>query len=163
MTSRGNCINLSSAIVYYNNLSLIRLPIHSTGTITTTFETGSTIRFDLFTNAGDNYAIASAADLFRTGGNLTFQSGVTLSVNKSGTFTFADGDKWRLLDWTTLLGNAPTGITSQLILDLPTLDPSLSWDVSTLYTNGSIAIIPEPSRTLLLALSLLTLPFRRRR
>jgi autotransporter-associated beta strand protein len=135
----------------------------ATGTITTTFETGSTIRFDLFTNAGDNYAIASAADLFRTGGNLTFLDEVTLSVNKSGTFSFADGDRWRLLDWTSLSGSI-TGTSSQLTLDLPTLDTGLFWDVSSLYTNGSIAVmIPEPSRTLFLALGLLTLTFRRRR
>jgi fibronectin-binding autotransporter adhesin len=133
------------------------------GTITTTFETGSTLRFDLFTNAGNNYATTTAADLFRTGGNLTFQTGVNLKVNQSGTFTFANGNQWRLLDWTTLLGNAPTGNTSQLILDLPTLDPDLFWDVSTLYTNGSIGVVPEPSRTLFLALGLLTLTLRRRR
>jgi len=133
------------------------------GTITTTFETGSTLRFDLFTNAGNNYATTTAADLFRTGGNLTFRTGVNLKVNQSGTFTFANGNQWRLLDWTTLLGNAPTGNTSQLILDLPTLDPDLFWDVSTLYTTGSIGIVPEPSRTLFLALGLLTLTLRRRR
>lgn len=135
----------------------------ATGTITTTFQTDSTISFDLFTNAGDNTAIASAADLFRTGGNLTFLDGVILSVNKSGTFSFADGDKWRLLDWTTLSGSI-TGTSSQLTLDLPTLDTGLFWDVSSLYTNGSIAVmIPEPSRTLFLALGLLTLTLRRRR
>jgi len=133
------------------------------GTITTTFETGSTLRFDLFTNAGNNYATTTAADLFRTGGNLTFRTGVNLKVNQSGTFTFANGNQWRLLDWTTLLGNAPTGNTSQLILDLPTLDTDLFWDVSTLYTTGSIGIVPEPSRTLFLALGLLTLALRRRR
>ena len=136
----------------------------ATGTITTTFETGSTLRFDLFTNAGNNYATTTAADLLRTGGNLTFQTGVNLRVNQSGTFTFANGNQWRLLDWTTLLGNAPTGNTSQLILDLPALgDPGLAWDVSALYTNGSISVVPEPSRTLLLALGLLTLTLRRRR
>jgi autotransporter-associated beta strand protein len=135
----------------------------ATGTITTTFQTDSTIRFDLFTNAGDNTAITSAADLFRTGGNLTFQDGVILSVNKSGTFSFADGDKWRLLDW-EFLGGSITGTASQLTLDLPTLDNGLFWDVSSLYTNGSIAVmIPEPSRTLFLALGLLTLTLRRRR
>lgn len=135
----------------------------ASGTITTTFETGSTLRFDLFTNAGDNYAIASAADLFRTGGDLTFQDGVILSVNKSGTFSFADGNRWRLLDWGTLSGSI-TGTSSALTLDLPTLDTGLFWDVSSLYTNGSIAVmIPEPSRTLFLALGLLTLTLRRRR
>jgi autotransporter-associated beta strand protein len=135
----------------------------ATGTITTTLQTASTIRFDLFTNAGDNTAITSAADLFRTGGNLTFQDGVILSVNKSGTFSFADGDKWRLLDWTTFSGSI-TGTSSALTLDLPTLD-GLFWDVSALYTNGSISVsgIPEPSRTLFLALGLLTLTLRRRR
>lgn len=136
------------------------------GTITTTFETGSTLHFDLFTNhpSGNNYATTTAADLLRTGGNLTFQTGVNLRVNQSGTFTFANGNQWRLLDWTTLLGNAPTGNTSELILDLPALgDPGLAWDVSALYTNGSISVVPEPSRTLFLALGLLTLTLRRRR
>jgi len=136
----------------------------ASGTITTTFENGSTFRFDLFTNAGDNTGIETSADLLRIGGSLTFQDGVILSINQSGSFAFANGNRWRLLDWTTLSGSTPTGNPGNLILDLPLLDSGLVWDVSALYTDGSITVvIPEPSRTLLLSLGALGLLFHRRR
>ena len=93
----------------------------------------------------------SAADLFKTGGSLVIQDGVTLRVKAAGSFGFARGDQWTLLDWMSLAGSV-SGDASQLVLDLPNLDPWLDWDVSQLFVNGSIIVVPEPSRTLLLAL-----------
>jgi hypothetical protein len=77
---------------------------------------------------------------------------------------FADGDRWKLFDWAALSGSAPTGTFDPALLELPTLAPLLEWDISTLYSNGTIGIIivPEPSRALLLLGGLLALVLRHR-
>ncbi|MDB6119491.1 MAG: hypothetical protein JWO08_3272, partial [Verrucomicrobiaceae bacterium] len=41
--------------------------------------------------------------------------------------------------------------------------PGLSWDVSRFTTSGSIVVVPEPGRVLLLCLGSLGLLMRRRR
>ncbi len=137
----------------------------ATGSITTTFQTGSTLELDLFTGAGlgDQSTTASAADIFRTGGSLAIGSGVKLKVNNPQNMTtFATGDTWKLIDWMTLGGSAPTGTFDSALLELPTLT-GLQWDVSNLYTVGTISVIPEPSRILLLGVgALATLRLRRR-
>lgn len=138
----------------------------ASGTLSTTFEADSTLEVDLFSGAGsgDNSSTSVAADIFRWGGSLTLDSGASLKVNNPNAMTsFAAGDIWRILDWTTLSGSGPTGTFTTL--DLPTLDVSLDWDVSSLYTAGTIGIVyvPEPSRALLLIIGSTLLCFRRRR
>jgi len=136
------------------------------GTLATTLQTGSILELDLFSGAGlgDQSSTPAAADIFRTGGSLAIGTGVKLRVNGNGMTAFAENDKWRILDWTTLGGSAPTGTFDTALLELPTLTGSLVWDLSSLYTSGIIVVaVPEPSRVLLLVCGLLGLLVRRRR
>jgi len=78
---------------------------------------------------------------------------------------FAANDRWRLLDWNTVGGTVPTGTFDTALLELPTLTGTLGWDLSKLYTAGtiSVVVVPEPTRALLFALGLIGLLIRRRR
>jgi hypothetical protein len=114
-------------------------------------------------------------------------SGLSLGTRASGSFgdgalliqdnnyltgTPAQGDVFNLLDWSTAMtgafavpGNTTAGGTFG-DLDLPTLGGTLVWDVSALQTQGIIAVastVPEPSRVVLLWLSLSVVLMRRRR
>lgn len=138
------------------------------GTMSTIFQSGSVLEFDLFSGAGagDNASNENAADMLQWGGTLGLESNVTLRLNNlNGMTGFAGGDRWKLFDWTALSGSAPTGIFDPALLELPTLEPLLEWDFSTLYSNGTIGItlVPEPSRGLLLLGGVLALGLRRRR
>jgi hypothetical protein len=72
----------------------------------------------------------------------------------------AGGDQWRLIDWATLGGAASGTFTT---FDLPMLDGGLMWNTSMLYTLGTVSIVPEPSRAVLLLLGLGAALLRRRR
>jgi hypothetical protein len=136
------------------------------GSITTFFQSGSTLELDLFSGAGqgDQTGNLAAADLFRTGGLFDISTGVKLKVNSTMT-GFAANDRWRLLDWYALAGTAPTGTFDTALMELPTLTGTLGWDLSKLYTAGtiSVVVVPEPTRALLFALGLIGLLIRRRR
>lgn len=138
----------------------------ASGVITTTFQTGSILEFDLFTGAGlgDQSGTASAADYFRTGGNLVIDTGVKLRVNSTMS-GFAENDRWRLLDWNTLGGSAPTGTFNTALLELPALTGGLGWDLSLLYTAGTISVVavPEAARMAFVVLGFGCLFLRRRR
>jgi fibronectin-binding autotransporter adhesin len=138
----------------------------ASGGITTTFQSGSIIEFDLFSGAGlgDQSGNLAAADLFRTGGLFDISTGVKLKVTSAMT-GFAANDRWRLLDWNTLGGTAPTGTFDTALFELPTLTGMLGWDLSQFYTAGtiSVAAVPEPTRALLLAFGLVGILIRRRR
>jgi hypothetical protein len=136
--------------------------------MSTTFQSGSVVEFDLFTGAGsgDNSGIGTSADALQWGGTLALQSNVKLRVNNPNSMTtFAEGDSWKVLDWTTFGGSAPTGTFEASMLELPTLTGLLGWDTSNLYTAGTIGIIqvPEPSRAVLMLGGLLAIVIRRRR
>jgi autotransporter-associated beta strand protein len=140
----------------------------ASGTMSTTFQAGSVLEVALFTGAGsgDNSGIGTAADALQWGGTLALQSNVKLRVNNpNGMTTFAEGDSWKVLDWTTFGGSAPTGTFEASMLELPTLTGLLAWDTSMLYTAGTIGIIqvPEPSRAVLMLLGTMGLMARRRR
>jgi len=47
--------------------------------------------------------------------------------------------------------------------ELPTLGSGLAWDTTRFVTTGAIAVVPEPSRALLMLFGLMALFFRRRR
>jgi hypothetical protein len=87
--------------------------------------------------------------------NAAITFGGTLTVNNIGS-ALMNGDIFNLFDWSSTNGTFST-------VSLPTLTGSLIWDQSMLYTNGTIAVIPEPSMALLGGLSLLGLALRRRR
>ncbi|MBI5397172.1 MAG: PEP-CTERM sorting domain-containing protein [Verrucomicrobia bacterium] len=48
-------------------------------------------------------------------------------------------------------------------VNLPALNPGLSWDTSKLYTAGEIAVVPEPSTYALMGVGLAALAWRRKR
>ncbi|MCP5557788.1 MAG: autotransporter-associated beta strand repeat-containing protein [Verrucomicrobiaceae bacterium] len=86
--------------------------------------------------------------------------------------TPAIGDVFNLIDWAVALAgtfDVPGDYSSGGAfgdLDLPDLDPSLSWDVSAFKSHGIIAVtgvVPEPSRMLLMFVGLVLVTFRRRR
>ena len=140
----------------------------ASGTMSTTFQSGSVVEFDLFTGAGsgDNSGIGTSADTLQWGGTLALQSNVKLRVNNPNVMTiFAEGDSWKVLDWTTFGGSAPTGTFEASMLELPSLSGLLAWDTSMLYTAGTIGIIqvPEPSRAGLMLGGLVAIVIRRRR
>ena len=68
-----------------------------------------------------------------------------------------------LLDWSALSGSGIAGLDVGL-LDLPTdgLAPGWQWDLSAFATQGSLTIVPEPSRPALLLLAGLWALRRRR-
>ncbi len=133
------------------------------------------ITFDIFSGEGNvGLNAGTAADLLLLIGNSGGASAVLgassiFRINTSITSGWTAGASWKLIDWA---GLTPTGTFSNLSTsignfnDMPDLSGlGLGWDVSALYTAGivSIAVIPEPSRAMLLLLGILALFFRRRR
>lgn len=78
----------------------------------------------------------------------------TLALQLANTSAWAAGSSWRLFDWA---GINKVG-TFDSITGLPDLSGfNLKWDTSDLYAQGvlRVTVIPEPSRTFLLAIGLL--------
>jgi autotransporter-associated beta strand protein len=82
-----------------------------------------------------------------------------ITVSYTGGFNPTTGNSFDLFDFTTV--NA-SGFNVATDLVLPALDSNLSWDTSAFTTSGVIAVVPEPSITLLGSLTLLGLLRRRR-
>jgi autotransporter-associated beta strand protein len=132
------------------------------------------VAFDIFGGKGSGVANgATDADrLLLTGstsGIVALGAGASLVVNTASNTGWTAGSAWQLFDWASI---APTGAFSNLtstqgnFTDLPDLSLfDLAWDVSNIYTAGtiSIVVVPEPSRLMLLMFGLLGLVFRRRR
>lgn len=90
-------------------------------------------------------------------------------------YTPSFGETWHLIDWMTSLDltnfnvgtNFRTGAdaaANEGDLDLPNLSPyGLFWDVSNFANDGTVSIVPEPSRMLLLMAGVMGLVMRRRR
>lgn len=140
---------------------LLELAVSGTGTIQ--FDSAATLAFDLISGAGlgDQSGTAAAADLLRLTGAVRFGTDIVLRVaNPNGLSGFADGDRWKLFDWSNLAGPLTGSFTT---FDLPTLGGGLSWDTSQLYTTGTLSVVPEPTRAVLFTLGGLWLLARRRR
>jgi hypothetical protein len=94
-----------------------------------------------------------------------------VTVSNLGAGTYAGGDVFNLLDWTSLTNNGFTVNGTQydgsgdtgFDLDLPTLSAGMLWDTSLFLSHGVVFVVPEPSRALLLLFGLLGLMMRRRR
>lgn len=160
-------INLNGSLVVGN--STLGSPVASSITLTTsgsgvtTTSTSSLFHFDLFTRIGGSNPLGSAADYIKLPGTLNNTSvgpnlGTIVITNRTGGTTFALGDSWHLFDFT---GGGT--ITDDFNVDYTNL--GLSGDLIGQFDrlSGTFSIVPEPSRTLFLALGLLTLTLRRRR
>ncbi|MFM2141912.1 MAG: hypothetical protein RLZZ476_456 [Verrucomicrobiota bacterium] len=124
-----------------------------------TFQNTSSITFELFGN-GNNDKLVFAA----TGAGLLDVSSMaagSIGVTFAGGYTPSLGHSFDLLDWSGVSGLS----TSLLNLSTAGFDPSWVWDTSLLTTNGtlSIALVPEPSRGLMLMMAAGAVLQRRRR
>lgn len=166
--SFGGSVNIGNL----SDTSASQISVATSGT--GTLALNGDIFFDLFGgyNAGSLNASTNNDALVIAGANgFTIGAGANLRVASSVTpdGSWVAGSSWRLFDWTNLTG----GVTGSFS-NLPTLDGNftnlpdlssfnLSWDVSQLYTLGTITIVPEPGRALLVWLGLMLCFFRRRR
>lgn len=142
-----------------------QLEITTSGTGSLTLTTASTLSLDLFSGAGsglDQSANPASADLLVINGLMNLGTDSILRVGNPNAMTaFTYGDQWQLFDWSGLTGPLQGTFAETY---LPILTPGHNWDLSQLYTGGYIMVVPEPSRGLLLLLSLsITFIGRRRR
>jgi autotransporter-associated beta strand protein len=130
---------------------------------------------DAVTGVGSHDRLVFKNPTSGTGYNLNFLTTTGSLQVEGSSFTAALGQIFNLLDWENLettnfsgfsfnsgyfTGNGDEGPD----LDLPDLGSSgLLWDFSRFTTSGNIAIVPEPSRALLLMIGLLGLMARRYR
>jgi fibronectin-binding autotransporter adhesin len=170
----ANTITVNGALSIGNSTDTLGADLKlatTTGSGSTILGSSSNLTFDIFSGAGHGTSlVASQADLLRVVGDLTINTGATLSLRNPNAITsssWAAGDTFQLLDWANLGTRTGTFTTvDSSALELPS---GLMWNTSDLYTLGtiSIAVVPEPSRTLLTLLTLLSLTsllmLRRRR
>ncbi len=152
-----------------------KLTLTTTGVGLTTVN--GVVAFDLFGGQGsgtlnaqtgnNDQLVVNGTSGFAIGGTSTLQVTTSLPIDGS----WVAGTEWKLFDWAGLSGGV-TGTFSNLSdpapfnhVNLPDLSSiGLAWDVSNLYTAGTIlVVVPEPGRMLLVFVGLLGLFFRRRR
>lgn len=111
---------------------------------------------------------SGVADQIVIGGALSLSASSNMQVEFAGTYVPVTGDSWTLVDWGTLLqlngfsvgDNNRAGADAagnEGNLDLPDLTPwGLLWEIEPMVSAGSltVSIVPEPSRSLLVLLSL---------
>ncbi len=136
------------------------LEIATAGAGSTLLGAGSELRFDLFSNIGNNLAITTAADYIKLFGTLDATLGGTLVLgNPNALSGFDVGDQWRLFD---LSGG---GINTGIVVNTTALSltPGLGGFFD--HTTGilSIVAIPEPGRAMLLLLGALSMVMVRKR
>ena len=110
-------------------------------------------------------------DYVNVSGELKLNQYGRVTVSNFDTYTPVYGDVFNLFDWTTL--TAPgfdagttqySGGTSAFDLQLPNLSAyNLLWDTSLFMNYGTLVVVPEPGRALLMLLGLMALFMRRRR
>ena len=161
ITITGGTLSVGDSTQSFLTAGMLELATSGTGS--TTFSGGATVELDLTWGAGfgDNTWDFDAADRLKISGRLSLEDTILKISNPEGMDAWAEGDEWQLFDWSSLTELEGSFASVQL----PTLEGELIWDLSRLYSGGvlAIAVVPEPSRPLLLlfgaALSLL----RRRR
>ncbi|MEQ1852529.1 MAG: autotransporter-associated beta strand repeat-containing protein [Chthoniobacteraceae bacterium] len=137
--------------------------LNTSGTGSTVMGVGSSIYFDLFTRGGDLTASTTAADYIKLFGTLDPTLGGTLFLSNPNSLSgFANGDMWRLFD---LTGGGSISDGFDLDYSSLSLDGSLtgSFDRTSGIFSISTAMVPEPSRALLLMGGIFSAILRRRR
>lgn len=146
-----------------------------------TVEIGGRVVIDLFSGQGsggvnnaasaDRLILASEASVILGGGSV-LNVVTSIPVDAGNSAGWALGTTWQIIDWSGLTGGLTgsfgnlSGPSPSNYLNLPDLSAmGFAWDVSGLYTQGTIkvALIPEPGRVLLLVLGLGAVVLRRRR
>ncbi|MES2598178.1 MAG: autotransporter-associated beta strand repeat-containing protein [Verrucomicrobiota bacterium] len=159
----GKSVLIGGALNVGNSTTAGEITITTSGSALLRLDINSAVLLDLFSGAGagDNTLQASAADMLSVGGQISILSGSRLIIGNPNSMTsWTYGDKWRLFDWSNLTG--PVSGTFDR-LELPTLLPNQVWDLSDLYIGGTVMVIPEPGRAMLLGMGMLMLMTRRRR
>lgn len=140
----------------------------TTGGLTST----GTLSFSLFTNAGDNSSISTAADrLLITGAeaaDISLTGTLHLSLGQDSTLMsedFNEGDRWLLVDWSSIVTGLPGVNFTQIQTDGLALPTDLQWTYEFNQTGlyAVVTIIPEPGRMALLGLGLGLVLMRRKR
>jgi autotransporter-associated beta strand protein len=110
-------------------------------------------------------------DYVNVGSAFTINGNGRIEVSFTGGYTPAGGDVFNLLDWGSLVNTTGFSTGSRLRaggetgfdLVLPSLALGQFWDTSLFISYGTLVVVPEPGRVVLLLLGLLTLFLRRRR
>jgi autotransporter-associated beta strand protein len=140
--------------------SVLALQTSGTGVIALT----GTLEFDLFANNDGINPTGNNDVLQLTSEEAIVLEGTLTVANSTGTDStlWLLDTTWQLFDWSNV--SSPLPVTGTFnVIDLPTLDANFDWDLSQLYTLGTIRVAPEPSRALLLVAGLASLLLRRRR
>lgn len=169
-TVAGSLSVASGGVLHMGDVTLVGNATTTTtgiGTLTVAgnvaLAAGSTTYFSLDTPA--------SSDFLNIGGNINLAGNVVVG----GSFTPTFGQVFNLIDWVALgsdftgfnVGvNGRTGADDNgFQFDLPDISAftGMFWDVSNFTINGTIAIVPEPGRAMLVLFGLLALMMRRRR
>lgn len=115
---------------------------------------GANVTFNLFGAAAhDRVVVGPAANL-----NVDAASVLKVVMNAAPSYL----QNFDLLDWVNLTGD--TNLEDNLDLTLADISGyGWSWDTSSFNSTGTITVVPEPSRALLLLGALISLGYRRRR
>jgi len=161
-----NTVTINGALVVGDPgaTTAANLDLTTSGLGSTILGGSSIVRLDIFSGAGlgDNSSNAAAADQLRLFGTLGILPGSTLRLgNPNNLNTWADGDVFKLFDWTGLVSR--TGDFDLDYSDLA-LPGGASLNTANLYTLGTITVvIPEPGRAVLMLIGSLALLLHRRR
>lgn len=139
------------------------LTVSTMGSGALVFESGSSLEFDLTTAGTGGLNEGDALDL---DGQLFLGSGATLNIaNANGIASWAYGDTWKLFDWAgvTFAEGSQQEFTIGSSFDAVLQGSGYFWDLSKLYTDGTITVVPEPGRMVLLLLGFSFMLVRRRR
>jgi autotransporter-associated beta strand protein len=140
--------------------SMFTIGVTGTGTGSTVMGVNSSIQVDLFFGAGlgDNTLSAGASDYIKLFGLMDTVSGGTLKLgNPNSMNAFSYGDTWRLFDLTS--GTINSGFS----VDATALGLTGGLVASFDSFNGTLSIVPEPSRAVLTLSGLIIAMARRRR
>ena len=167
----GNGVTINGTLLVGDPLATsgTDLSIVTSGAGMVTLDGSLFTTFDLWSGVGSATLNGpGSSDLLVLGGTSGIALGGTLEVvNMSGSTSWEKFDSWQIFDWTALSGGAVAPGMGGNVFSTITL-PSLAgtdfiWDTSLLYTAGTITIVPEPSRMVLLGFGLLLGILRRRR